>query len=311
MKCWKIVLCLGSFLVSGIQANAADRVGNGGEAIVCPHEQGTQVRLLDYYEGEAIRGIIPSLGGSEIEPLAKVSIVIDRIRKFDFDRANLYAKRAQAFNSEARLIPHATLILIPDAHPVAIPTGCELKQVAIQKEPDFPGDPYYIINKDLWDLMDNDSKAGLILHEIIYREAIANGASDSVNSRYFNSTLSSTRLQNASIPQYMQVINAVHFPYHFVWHDPVTGKIWRDAEGMYYREICEKFNSTVATEKEVVSAYPRLGQALSLYGFVGPDSMIWIDVDANPYLYRAELFSDHYQIGYAGHSSNRAMCVSR
>ena len=42
-------------------------------------------------------------------------------------------------------------------------------------------------------MLDNNGKAGLILHELIYREAIEGGATESTAVRYFNSMLASNR----------------------------------------------------------------------------------------------------------------------
>lgn len=76
---------------------------------------------------------------------------------------------------------------IQDSLVRVFPRGCKIEQIAIQKEPAFPEDKRFTVSKDLWDLLDEDNKAGLVLHEIIYREALLYGHEDSVNARYVNS----------------------------------------------------------------------------------------------------------------------------
>jgi hypothetical protein len=77
-----------------------------------------------------------------------------------------------------------------------LPKNCELKQIAIQiRNPDL-FDKRYVINQDLWNSLDTDNQAALVLHEIIYRMAIEQGASDSVGARLINSLIFSDTVSN-------------------------------------------------------------------------------------------------------------------
>src|SRR5205085_1885391 len=70
----------------------------------------------------------------------------------------------------------------------------------------------YTINKDLWDRMNTNNRAGLILHEIIYKEALRDGQHDSVKARYFNAYLSSTKMASFTPQQYSAFLVRVGFP---------------------------------------------------------------------------------------------------
>ena len=47
--------------------------------------------------------------------------------------------------------------------------------------------------------MNNDSKAGLILHEIIYRDALARGHENSIHVRYLTGLITSTEMSNPTM----------------------------------------------------------------------------------------------------------------
>lgn len=45
-----------------------------------------------------------------------------------------------------------------------------LRIILIQKDPQFPSEKRYSINLDLWNRLDGVNRAGMIMHEILYRE---------------------------------------------------------------------------------------------------------------------------------------------
>jgi hypothetical protein len=64
----------------------------------------------------------------------------------------------------------------------------------------------YIINQDLWSLLNNTNKAGLILHEIVYSDAIMRGQNNSIYARYFNALLSSKEITKLSQKEYKKIM---------------------------------------------------------------------------------------------------------
>lgn len=169
-------------------------VGNGGDAVVCPGDKGrSQVEFFDLYEGRSLAEQLPKLdAASSLE--GKLEIAIQRLERLSPLRAALYRAQARSFFTETRFLRGQTLVDVPDSFEVALPTGCHLEQLAIQREPLSVGDPRYVVNGDLWDLLDVDSRAALVLHEIIYREAVTYYHLDSKRVRYFNRLLLSDGL---------------------------------------------------------------------------------------------------------------------
>lgn len=176
-----------------IMAERGNVVGNGGDVVFCPGEKG--ITLLDYFEAETLWQIKLDLGEGDYRQ--KVINVLNRLQKISETRAKLYKKWFEEFEQNARFIPNIVFQDISDSSHVGIPHGCRIEQVAIQRTPQFDEDRRYLISKDIWDQLDEDSKAGLILHELIYREAINEfDHTNSIPSRYFNAKISSDQIEN-------------------------------------------------------------------------------------------------------------------
>lgn len=194
-------LVLGGGGVSADQ-NSGREVGNGGDVVYCPNAVAPRkkVELLDIYEART-RGIIFNLGAPTLNYWQKFALALERLAKVSPLRAEEYRLSAQDFTIDpatgehrnARFLSGVELVDIPDSKHIAVPSGCAIKQIAIQKEPEVAEDRRYTVSKDLWDLMDDESKAGLILHEVIYREALVDGAENSKMVRYLNSYLAADK----------------------------------------------------------------------------------------------------------------------
>jgi hypothetical protein len=179
-----ICFLLVMFAVQKLQAG--DKILNGGNVIVC----GNSIELLDYYEAR--------LSGKQLQfdsglntYSEKLNQLFDRWKNVAPKRMALYSEWLTGFESEAGIYSGIKIPDILDTGSIAIPSGCVMTPVAFQRRDEdiFPGEKRYVINKDLWDQMNQDQKAGLVLHELIYREAIKNAHSTSLPTRYFNSFL--------------------------------------------------------------------------------------------------------------------------
>lgn len=188
-------------------------VGNGGDVMLCKKADGLfkAIELLDYYEAKTLRGMKIDLGSNKLTPIEKVQYALKRIEKFSPRRYLKYRDWAQKFFDESQFVGNANLVDVPDSEIPVFPDGCKLEQIAIQKTPTFPEDKRYLVNLDLWNLLDDDNKAGLILHEIIYREGIELGQTNSKGVRYFNSIISSLQIEQMTLDQFMNLISTVGF----------------------------------------------------------------------------------------------------
>lgn len=201
-----------SLLLPCTQLFAGNEYGNGGDVIYCSQQDAPpKVEILDLYEARARWGLTLDLGQDNLTPVEKVNYALERLDRIDHFRAEYYKKIAGEFFENALFISGVTLIDIPDSQFTYIPSNCEIRQIAIQKEPQFPGEKLYTISKDLWDILDNNQKAGLILHEIVYGEAISLSHSNSINSRYFMGHIASTKTGNITTQDYIKLFKLTNF----------------------------------------------------------------------------------------------------
>ena len=148
---------------------------------------------------------------------------LNRLEAIDYLRAQKYKQWYKDFFNQDELTWGENLVNIADTGALSIPNNCEIKQIAVQESPSLPGDKRYIISKSLWSLMDEDNKAGLILHELIYREVISEercGGLDDIEEkhvcsqlhlnskrvRYYNSLISSSAMAEMSEREYHQFL---------------------------------------------------------------------------------------------------------
>jgi len=204
------------FLSSGF-ANAGTSVGNGGLVVSCLSESGhQQLRLLDFVEAE-IRWkltINEKLIGQS--PFEIVSSVIDKMFVFDPARANMLRLRLKSFVSESDFMENIELSRTDDEHNILVPKNCLILQAVVQVTPLFPEERLYNISADIWKQMDQQpiEQAGLVMHELLYREGIELGQTNSKRVRYFTAALFSTKFDEFSHTNYLQLLESVGFPFN-------------------------------------------------------------------------------------------------
>ncbi len=201
------LFCTLYFTVSELHAGPRV-IGNGGDVIKC--EDSRPLELLDYFEAVKIRGWSIDLGNGETSK-DMVEFAIRRLESYSPTRAELYRNYASTFFEEAKFLEETNLTDIPDSNHIALPRGCSIAQIANQSEPLFDGDKRYLIANDIWKELPERDQAGLILHEIIYREAISLGHSNSVSVRILNAVISSNRINQMSIEEFTVLLADLGF----------------------------------------------------------------------------------------------------
>jgi hypothetical protein len=229
-----IPILLFTVLNPSLNAFASKEVGNGGDAVVCRGADRSirKIELFDYYEARVMRQADLQLSDSPSTETA-FAVLLQRMEKISKFRAKQYAEWGASFMKEARFLKGVELPDIPDSGPIPFPYGCKIEQLVIQKAPNLPGDRLYTINKELWDALSPSHRAGIIMHELIYREAIQKWRhEDSVLVRYFNSVLASpAQLEEVvktdqSLVEFMKLVHFYEAEIHgirieLVYYSPV------------------------------------------------------------------------------------------
>ncbi|MFL5813131.1 MAG: hypothetical protein ACJ763_06100 [Bdellovibrionia bacterium] len=193
--------------VFSITGYAATEVANSANVLVCEHPS-RPLELLDYFELRQAGGKLtlnPTLGNYT----AVLRGLFQNWKSVAPKRIALYERWLSDFEKEAGFYSGIQISPSKDIGAIGIPDGCEIVPAAYQ-HPDeeiFPNVKRYVFSKDLWDHLPEVEKAGLVLHELIYREATQARHSSSYPTRYFNGYLASaapTSLEYAQIVQKLE-----------------------------------------------------------------------------------------------------------
>jgi len=220
-------ILLGLLMAAVPFAHAGRIVGNGGDVVVCRGANNSilSIELLDFYEARVERGQAIQLDPNKTVE-ENVAIYMDRLGSYDLYQKQRFQAYYQEFNNEARFMAGVELVDIPDSDHISFPAGCKVEQIAIQKNPKYPGERRYSINEDLWNQMTTADRAGLIMHEIIYRDTVemVDQLEEDVNSiptRFLNSTIAANGLTALLTPEYFSVLRELKYTYAS-WKDFVV-----------------------------------------------------------------------------------------
>jgi hypothetical protein len=207
--------------VAGYSFAGVKVIGNGGDAVVC-YTDATRstiksVQMFDYWEQEQVAkyGKI-DLGDANLSVQDKIQIAVNRLAKFDPELATNINKISMSLanNINSYLVTDYILPEIEDMNPKIIPTqsNCFIEQFAIQYKDVLTGTRRFYISDKFYNsaYTSNESRAGLILHEAIYRNAIlTSNVSNSDGSRFFNYFIATQMLNSMnleSLEDYFKII---------------------------------------------------------------------------------------------------------
>lgn len=180
--------------------------------VYCQNQDGSpHLELLDFYEGRSLKGIRVELGPKDLPVEIKISQALNRLERVSAGRAANYRRQVESFFQETLFLEDASLIDIPDSDHIVLPRNCKIQQIANQSQPLYLEDPRFVIDKVLWDQLDNDNRAGLILHEIIYRETLSLGHTNSIAARLLNSNITSQRIESMTVADFTTFLRGLEF----------------------------------------------------------------------------------------------------
>jgi len=186
-------------------------VGNGGDVVVCRDSADnsiTSVELLDFYEINAVNGFSIQMP-PDLNQNDALTLLLTRLQKYDTHPSEVLQELADQFLSEAKFINDVELVDIQDSDHIFFPRGCAVEQIVVQKTPEFPGEKRYYINQQLWAVLNNSNKAGLIVHEVLFRLALRNKKTiNSKPTRFLTGVLGANRLDTLSFPEYYRFMSS-------------------------------------------------------------------------------------------------------
>lgn len=211
-KILAILLSIAPLLASAAPQEAAQgtKDSGGGRVVICTANGTTTTYLSEYFDAMTTTLKI-DLGDSPTYQ-GKIAFVLDRLSKMDPILAKALKKKAVEFEKKKSDLPReAFLKLVPDFHsPIGAnaAAGCVEKQVAINRKDPRPYELTYIVNKDVWNEIDETTRAGVVLHEIMYHTFRTRAhETDANNTRYFNMVVSSANFASVTVDEYVALIN--------------------------------------------------------------------------------------------------------
>jgi hypothetical protein len=182
-------------LISSLFAAAAwagghgDSAGNGGTVMACqPNTAQETLITYDIYEGQVQRHLTPDMGATGMDYLQKVELVINRIPEQNAEFRQTLLNYLQEFKTHSEF-GDFDLVPVDDTGQLVLAPGCIIRQAAVQREPFSSVEKRYFLDQKIWNRLDENSKAALVLHEIVYRMTIVAGHNTSVGARLLNSIL--------------------------------------------------------------------------------------------------------------------------
>ncbi|MBS1970928.1 MAG: hypothetical protein JSU04_11510 [Bdellovibrionales bacterium] len=204
-----------------------DEKENGGDVIVCGTGDSSSYELLDLYEAKALHrlDLVPPQGTALADIFEQRMKALEGI---DATRAALYRGYMASFMAEARFVPNSDFTDIPDEGFKAPPAGCTLRQIVVQYDIPTPDGVRYMVNQDLWSHLDEENRAGLLIHEFMYREGrfAQNNFRTSSGVRYFNALVHSTKIARLSLQEYIVEMRAIGYQEVVVQAEPVVLFVW-------------------------------------------------------------------------------------
>lgn len=195
------------YFSEGYAQSGGHVIANGGYVLKCEKQNKITFESYDILEGRVLYDVEPIFSKKE-DYLDKAEDIIGRLKKINPTREKLYLHWLSSFVKESKFLPNGVnLIEVPDISIGIRPDNCKLIQAIVQTT-NFERQGYrYIINTGAWNALDNN-KAALIIHELIYREAILpeNNHPNSLLSRQFNQLIHSGEVRNMNLKQFIDFL---------------------------------------------------------------------------------------------------------
>lgn len=171
-------------LLGASNSTSTNKIGNGGNIVACKEKGIEKYQLLDFYES--------NLNVKDDKPY--IDLALDALTKIERASEKLgkqYKKRLATIEKDFDLKANVELVAVGDSLHAFVPKSknCRVVQAIIRKQ-NASGDKLpFLVNKEVWNKLGSSSKAGLIVHEIIYEHLSQLGQTDSRSAREINALI--------------------------------------------------------------------------------------------------------------------------
>ncbi len=183
------------FLTSSMTASRSpgdvNKVGNGGDAVICENEP-EKVQLLDLYELKDKTNLLTLKTAEPAVSYEKfVEMMIDRIEQASPKLGRTYRNRWSEFLGQVEWVKDKKLADVKDSLHTEEPLAddCKFVQLAVRIDKIADGEKRFQIRQDLWDQLSPLGRAGLVMHELLYQHFARLGEKDSRSARKVNRLL--------------------------------------------------------------------------------------------------------------------------
>lgn len=237
------------------EKNGTFVIGNGADGIQCDSGYqllgGQNFGFLDFFEMQK-RGLeIRSF--EESNPFSIAKKIIEKLKSVDRVRYEIYSNYLDEFDSETLYLTNAHLPEIPDNGPLELPgSDCKLVQL-VQQLPEklllsqkgrSSGKGRYNIDESHWKKLNPLHQAGVIIHEIVYREVLEYGITTSPRIRYFTGELFSKKFESINHETYTSLIDEIRFPGVL----KIAGELYRTSQTLYGENGYVKYGFLTAND---------------------------------------------------------------
>ena len=197
MKSKILKLAVAAQLLTALTTTVAASTGggNGGDVFICKDPSKNVV--LDYYEGLE-KGMFKSFGDSKLTLEENFLEWIKLLERTDTSRAIRFKQIGLEMINDIKQIEAGEVLVgkwisftdgnltdISDSEELVNPVDCVKYQIAIQTD-QKRGEKLLKIQRQLWNQIPTNQQAVMLAHELVYRDFISKGATDSKDARYYN-----------------------------------------------------------------------------------------------------------------------------
>ncbi|MBY0414360.1 MAG: hypothetical protein K2Q18_09350 [Bdellovibrionales bacterium] len=245
------VMCLALFILYINGAIAGDEKGNGADFVVCPKES----KLLDFYENNFQDF---KWDNTEIELVIQIA---QKYYQFSPEIFQTFINHARTFYSETKFVSNTEIGPIWDTGDtnIILPRECKFAQGVLQKLIVFGSEKRYLINKTYWDMLSTVNKAGVIWHEIMYRELMSE---NSQRIRKFNTWIFFNAFNTIEAKSFYLQFKTTGFPWTYLYNFPMDAqKIIFDNGPVrsmftYKDKPFNVFSQKVLSKEHMVDSFP-------------------------------------------------------